>query len=111
VKEQEPSSGIWKHVLLLTMLFGFTVLLIGGYWVYEDAAPRPAEIVDHHGTTLTTYQAIMAGQAVYQSHGLMQYGSTMRHASYLGPDFTAQALHITTVTMREHYAQEETSLP
>jgi nitric oxide reductase subunit B len=105
MKHEEPRSGIWKHVLLLTMLFGFTVLLIGGYWVYEDAAPRPAEIVDNNGNVLTTYQAIMAGQAVYQSHGLMQYGSTMGHGSYLGPDFTAQSLHITTTTMREHYAR------
>jgi nitric oxide reductase subunit B len=100
------SSGIWKHVLLLTMLLGFTVLLVGGYWVYRDAAPRPAEIVDGSGKVLTTYDAIQGGQAVYQSHGLMQYGSTLGHGAYLGPDFTAEALHITTGTMRDYYAQQ-----
>ena len=100
------SSGIWKHVLLLTMLLGFTVLLIGGYWVYRDAAPRPAQIVDEQGHVMTTYDAIQGGQAVYQSHGLMQYGSTLGHGAYLGPDFTAQALHVTTGAMRDHYAQE-----
>ena len=101
------TSGIWKHVLLLTMLLGFTVLLVGGYWVYKDAAPRPADIVDEHGNVLSTYDAVQGGQAVYQSHGLMQYGSTLGHGAYLGPDFTAQSLHITTTTMRDFYAQQE----
>ncbi|MCB2205244.1 nitric-oxide reductase large subunit [bacterium] len=100
------TSGIWKHVLLLCMLLGFTVLLVGGYWVYRDAAPRPAQIVDARGNELTTYDAIQGGQAVYQSHGLMQYGSTLGHGAYLGPDFTAEALHITTTSMRDYYAQE-----
>ena len=101
------NSGIWKHVLLLTMLLGFTVLLVGGYWVYKDAAPRPMQIVDERGNILSTYDAVQGGQAVYQSHGLMQYGSTLGHGAYLGPDFTAQALHITTSTMRDFYAQRE----
>lgn len=97
-------SGIWKHILLLTMLLGFTVLLIGGYWIYKDAAPRPAEIVDERGNVISTLAAVQGGQSVYQSHGLMQYGSTLGHGAYLGPDFTAQALRITTTTMRDHYA-------
>ncbi|MFZ1730025.1 MAG: nitric-oxide reductase large subunit [Bacteroidota bacterium] len=101
------NSGIWKHVLLLTMLLGFTVLLVGGYWVYKEAAPRPMEIVDQRGNVLTTYDAVQGGQAVYQSHGLMQYGSTLGHGAYLGPDFTAQSLHITTTTMRDFYAQQD----
>jgi len=105
-EERTFNSGIWKHVLLLTMLLGFTVLLIGGWWVYEDAAPRPSQIVDTRGNVLTTYDAIQGGQAVYQSHGLMQYGSTLGHGAYLGPDFTAEALHVTTTAMRQHYAQK-----
>ncbi|HOJ05055.1 MAG TPA: nitric-oxide reductase large subunit [Bacteroidota bacterium] len=107
MKTNDAQSGIWKHVLLLTMLFGFTVLLIGGYWVYKDSAPRPASIVNQQGDKLSSYEAIMAGQAVYQSHGLMQYGSTLGHGSYLGPDFTAQSLHIITTSMREFYAQRD----
>lgn len=105
------TSGIWKHALLLTMLLGFTVLLIGGYWVYRDAAPRPAQITDNHGNVLTTYDAIQGGQAVYQSHGLMQYGSTLGHGAYLGPDFTAEALHVTTTAMRDYYANDRFGLP
>ncbi|MAT40064.1 MAG: nitric-oxide reductase large subunit [Ectothiorhodospiraceae bacterium] len=110
-KESTWNSGLWKQGLLLTMLFGFTVLIVGGYWVYKEAAPRPLKIVSEQGETLTTYENIMGGQAVYQSHGLMQYGSTLGHGSYLGPDFTAEALHITTETMRDVYAKQEFGQP
>ncbi|HYG58556.1 MAG TPA: cbb3-type cytochrome c oxidase subunit I, partial [Symbiobacteriaceae bacterium] len=48
----------------------------------------------------------MGGQAVYQKYGLMDYGTVLGHGSYLGPDYTAEALQIMTVAMREHYAQE-----
>jgi nitric oxide reductase subunit B len=36
----------------------------------------------------------MAGQHVFQKYGLMQYGTIFGHGAYLGPDFTAQYLHI-----------------
>lgn len=105
--ERTYNSGFWKQGLLLTMLLGFTVLLVGGWWVYKEAAPRPLRIVDAQGTVLTTYDNVQGGQAVYQSHGLMEYGSTLGHGAYLGPDFTAQSLHITVETMRDYIARTQ----
>jgi hypothetical protein len=29
----QRGSGLWKHGLLLTLLFGFTVMLIGGFYI------------------------------------------------------------------------------
>jgi nitric oxide reductase subunit B len=41
----------------------------------------------------------------------MQYGSTLGHGAYLGPDFTAEALHVTTTAMRDYYANDRFGQP
>ena len=99
-------NRILKHVLLVTMLLAFTVMLVGGGWIYKNQAPIPDKVVGPNGTVITTGEQIMGGQAVYQKYGLMDYGTVLGHGSYLGPDYTAEALQIMTVAMREHYAQE-----
>src|SRR6185312_13192968 len=45
------------------------------------------------GNVLVTRSDIMAGQNVFLSNGLMEYGSIFGHGAYLGPDFTADYLH------------------
>ncbi len=95
-----------KHVLLLTMLFAFTTMLVGGGWIYKSRAPIPGQVVAPDGTVVTTKEQIKGGQAVYQKYGLMDYGSVLGHGSYLGPDYTAEALHIMTTAMQDYYAQE-----
>ena len=37
----QGNSGFWKHGLLLTLLFGFTVMLVGGAYIYKTRAPIP----------------------------------------------------------------------
>ena len=37
----QGNSGLWKHGLLLTLLFGFTVMLVGGAYIYKTRAPIP----------------------------------------------------------------------
>lgn len=99
-------NKVLKHVLLLTMLLAFTVMLVGGGWIYKNQAPIPDQVVTADGKALTNREQILGGQAVYQKYGLMDYGTVLGHGSYLGPDYTAEALHIATVAIQEHYSQE-----
>lgn len=105
------ANRILKHVLLLTMLFAFTIMLVGGKWIFEQKAPIPDRIVGPDGTVLTTKESLLGGQAVYQKYGLMDYGSVLGHGSYLGPDYTAEALHIATAALQEFHAKQLYSQP
>lgn len=98
-------NKLLKHIFMLTMLFAFTIMLVGGAWIYKGGAPIPDQVVAPDGTVLTTKEKIMGGQAVYQKYGLMDYGSVLGHGSYLGPDYTAEALHLMTVALQDHWAQ------
>ncbi|MDA8352317.1 MAG: nitric-oxide reductase large subunit [Firmicutes bacterium] len=108
---QRFRRSLLKQVLILTIVLGFTVLLIGGYWVYQSMAPRPDKVVDPTGDVVTTAEQIQGGQAVYQKYGLMDYGSVLGHGSYLGPDFTAEALHIQVEAMQSFFAERDYDKP
>ncbi|GAB6934742.1 MAG: nitric-oxide reductase large subunit [Bacillota bacterium] len=111
--ETQPSvrRSLLKQILVVTILASFTVLLIGGYWIYESLAPRPAKVVDPKGEVLTTAAQIKGGQAVYQKYGLMDYGSVLGHGSYLGPDYTAETLHIAVTAMQDFHARRDYGKP
>ncbi|OYD06677.1 nitric-oxide reductase large subunit [Paludifilum halophilum] len=106
-RPQRVRRSLLKQLLILTTILGFTVLLVGGYWVYQSMAPRPEKVVDPSGKVVTTAEQIQGGQAVYQKYGLMDYGSVLGHGSYLGPDFTAEALHLQVKAMQSYYAQQD----
>ena len=99
--------GLWRHALILAILIGFSGLLLGGFAVYRSQAPIPTRVVDPSGKLLTTGEEISGGKAVYQKYNLMDYGSALGHGAYLGPDFTAESLHIATLSMRDYYARAE----
>ncbi|HUO56625.1 MAG TPA: nitric-oxide reductase large subunit, partial [bacterium] len=86
-------SKAWRHWAVLTVIAGFTVLMFMGKEVYENAPPIPAQVVDPSGKVLFTGDDILAGQAVFQKYGLMDYGSVFGHGAYRGPDFTDDYLH------------------
>ena len=96
-----------KNVLLFVLIASFSVLLFGGFWIFEQGAPYPKQIVTEDGNVLMERAQIKGGQAVYQKYGLMDYGTVLGHGSYLGPDYTAEALHIVVGAMRDFYAQEQ----
>jgi nitric oxide reductase subunit B len=50
--KQTNGSGLWKHGLLITLLFGFTVMLAGGFFMYKTRAPIPAKVVAPNGSVL-----------------------------------------------------------
>ncbi len=93
-------SGLWKHGLLLTLLFGFTVMIVGGVFMYKTRAPIPERVAAPDGSTLFTSADIQSGQELFRKRGLMDYGSVLGHGAYLGPDYTAEALHWMTEAMR-----------
>ena len=96
----EGKSGFWKHGLLLTLLFGFTVMLIGGAYIYKTRAPIPEAVIDPAGTVLFTAADVQTGQELFRRRNLMNYGSVLGHGAYFGPDYTAEALHTMTETLR-----------
>ena len=98
--DQDQRSGLWKHGLLLTLLFGFTVMIVGGVLMYRSRAPIPDRVAGPDGATLFTAADIQQGQDLFRKRGLMDYGTVLGHGAYLGPDYTAEALHWMTETMR-----------
>ena len=93
-------SGLWKHGLLITILFGFTTMIVGGVLMYRSRAPIPERVVAPGGQVLFTSNDIQQGQELFRKRGLMNYGTVLGHGAYLGPDYTSEALHKMTEAMR-----------
>src|SRR5579883_3366138 len=106
----EQRSGLWKHGLLLTLLFGFTVMIVGGVMMYRSRAPIPERVAGPDGATLFTAADIQNGQDLFRKRGLMDYGTVLGHGAYLGPDYTAEALHWMTDAMHHARAANYDSL-
>ncbi|RBW68367.1 nitric-oxide reductase large subunit [Bacillus taeanensis] len=107
----KAKNGFLKSVLVFTLLASFTVLLLGGYWIFKEMAPRPLEVVNANGEVVTSQAFIKGGQAVFQKYGLMDYGTVLGHGSYMGPDYTAETLKIYTLGMQDYKAQEAYGKP
>ena len=107
----KAESGLWKHGLLLVLLLGFSGLIFGGFAVFRSAAPIPQAAVDASGSVLFDETSIKGGQAVYQKYGLMDYGSVLGHGAYLGPDYTADSIHLVTTHMRDYTATARFGVP
>ena len=87
-------SPLWLQGVILTFLFGFTILGYLALRVYQDHAPIPAKVVSEKtGETVFTGDDVLQGQEAFLTYGLMEYGSIYGHGAYLGPDFTADYLH------------------
>ena len=106
----EEKSGLWKHGLLITLLFGFTTMIVGGFMMYRSRAPIPERVAGPDGATLFTSEEIDRGQDLFRKRGLMDYGTVLGHGAYLGPDYTAEALHWMTGAMHHARAANYDSL-
>lgn len=107
MKGNKAQNSFLKGILIFTLLISFTVLIAGGFWIFKTQAPTPLKVVDSKGTVLTTREQITGGQAVFQKYGLMDYATVLGHGSYLGPDFTAQALKIVVDGMHDVHAETD----
>lgn len=97
-------NSMLKSILLCTIVLSFTVLIAGGFWIFKSMAPRPLQLVDSKGSIVSTREQIEGGKAIFQKYGLMDYGTVLGHGSYLGPDYTAEALKIYTEGMQDFYS-------
>ncbi len=110
MKKQDRGSGLWKHGLLITLLFGFTTMIVGGVMMYRSKAPIPERVVAPDGQVLFTSTDVQQGQELFRKRGLMDYGTVLGHGAYLGPDYTAEALHLMTEAMRAQRTSDFASL-
>ncbi len=94
-------SPLWMQGVILTFIFGFTVLGYLALRIYQDHAPIPGRVVSETGQTIFTGEDILLGQQQFLTYGLMEYGSIYGHGAYLGPDFTADYLHREALDMQQ----------
>ena len=104
-RELLVSKG-WLQAVALVVLFGFFVLGLLAYRVYSGQPPIPERVVDPSGRVIFTGEDVTAGQGVFLKNGLMQYGSIFGHGAYLGPDYTADYLRRSALSVRESYGGE-----
>jgi nitric oxide reductase subunit B len=104
---KQNQNALLKSILIITILVTFTILLVGGYWIFKEQAPRPLQVTNESGDVLFSKQTIIGGQAVWQKYGLMDYGTVLGDGSYMGPDYTAEALKIYTEGMQDFRANEK----
>jgi len=91
--EDPELSPWWLRTVLIVMVLGFAGLLMITALAYRNAPPIPARVVDAQGSPLFSGDDIRDGQAVFLKYGLMDNGSIWGHGAYLGPDYSAEALH------------------
>ena len=96
----------WVQAVALVVVFGFFVLGLLAYRAYSGQPPMPESVVDPEGNVVFTGEDIEAGQGIFLRNGLMEYGSIFGHGAYLGPDFTADYLRRSALSVRESYGGE-----
>ncbi|MDD5559096.1 cbb3-type cytochrome c oxidase subunit I [Candidatus Methylomirabilis sp.] len=95
----------WLHALIVT-----TISVIGlvalGVWTYSSAPPLTNFVLSSNGQTVIPEWQIQRGKQVFHLKGLMTYGSFWGDGGERGPDYTAEALHHTYVSMGKYYENE-----
>ena len=102
-----PLSPWWLRAVAIVMVIGFAGLILITTLSYRNAPPIPARTVDPRGALLFTADDVGEGQAVFLRYGLMANGSIWGHGAYLGPDFSAAALHRMGLVTSEAIASEQ----
>ncbi|GJL63204.1 MAG: nitric oxide reductase [Nitrospirales bacterium] len=110
-EDDGPLSPWWLRSVLIVMVLGFTGLLTITMLAYRNAPPIPVHVVDAQGVTLFSGDDISEGQAVFLKYGLMANGSIWGHGAYLGPDYSADALHRMGKDTAEAIAQQRYQQP
>ncbi len=110
-EDDGPLSPWWIRSILIVMLLGFAGLLAITTLAYRNAPPIPERVVDAQGTQLFGAADIGDGQAVFLKYGLMANGSIWGHGAYLGPDYSALALHRMGESTAEAIAQQNYHQP
>ncbi|MGA4670355.1 nitric-oxide reductase large subunit [Propionibacteriaceae bacterium Y1923] len=101
----------WVQGVALVLVFGFLVMGILAYRTYGDSMPQPEQVVSESGEVVYTSAQITNGQQIFLRRGLQQYGSVMGHGGYLGPDYTAEYLRLSTLHVTEQLRNSGVSDP
>jgi len=110
-EDDDPLSPWWIRAVLIVMVFGFAGLITITMLAYRNAPPIPAQVVDAQGVMVFSGDDVRDGQAVFLKYGLMDNGSIWGHGAYLGPDFSAEALHRMGEDTAEAIAQQHYQQP
>lgn len=100
-----------KWAAILSFVLSMAVLLGGGYFALDKVPPYPGKVVGPDGTVLFQKADILAGQDVYQQHGLMDHGSVWGHGSQRGTEFSAVSLHLIGVAVSDFLARKDYGKP
>lgn len=93
---------IYFWIVSIVSLFGLIYL---GNETYESAPPL-TDFVTQNSEIVFSEKQIKSGQQIFHLRGLMNYGSFWGDGAGRGPDFTAEALHITVRSMQAFYEKE-----
>src|SRR5574337_889319 len=104
-------SPWWLRTVAIVLVVGFAGLLAITVLAYRNAPPIPGQVVDAQGNTIFTGDDISKGQAVFLRYGLMDNGSIWGHGAYLGPDYSAEALHFIGQDTAAAIAEEQFGKP
>ena len=96
-------SNGWIQAAAIVLIIGFFIMGVLTYYTYNDEPPIPQFVKSATGDVLFTRTDVMAGQSVFLRNGLMEYGSIFGHGAYLGPDFTAEYLHLAALSSIQYY--------
>ncbi len=94
----------WWQPLLFILIISIAGVGMIGYQTYNDAPPMTG-FKTSEGEVLISKTTIEEGQKVFHKYALMEYGSFFGDGAQRGPDFTAEALHLTSVYMQEYYVE------
>jgi nitric oxide reductase subunit B len=94
----------WLHFAIVSAI-SIVGLIFLGTWTYTGAPPV-VDYVSSAGKTVILENLIVRGKEVFHIKGLMSWGSFWGDGADRGPDFTADALHRTVVSMRTFYEKE-----
>ena len=106
-EDDGPLSPWWLRAVVIVMVLGFAGLILITTLSYRNAPPIPVRVVDQKGAFLFSADDVGEGQTVFLRYGLMANGSIWGHGAYLGPDFSAAALHRMGLVTAEAIASEQ----
>ncbi|MEO5622545.1 MAG: cbb3-type cytochrome c oxidase subunit I [Dokdonella sp.] len=106
--DEDPElSPWWLRTIFIVMVVGFAGLITITSLAYRNAPPIPQQVLDAQGAVLFSGEDISEGQTVFLKYGLMANGSIWGHGAYLGPDYSAAALHRIGVDTAAAIAQQQ----
>src|SRR5690625_7452628 len=105
-RSEIPISKGWVQGVALVLILGFFVMGILAYRTYTDSMPLPQQVVSTEDEVVFTEEQVTEGQQIFLRRGLQQYGSIVGHGAYLGPDYTAEYLRLSSEHIRESLASQ-----